>query len=307
MVLLYLICGTVAAAAAPHQHTRREAFHMSINQSDGVFDFAVYDGDARLSYMAETLRQRGYSVIQYQVPPTRRLAKRPITTAATFPEAIRQARAIVGGIPITHTAELPTLLKQGQLLFGGLIAKELREECDKLHITCFDFMQDEAFTIFNTIATAEGVILEILKTYIGNLHGSPVLLLGYGRCGKVLAHKLAGLSAQLTVCSRSEEDLSLARALGYQTILLSELLPIANHFSLIVNTIPAQIIDRRLLAQIHREALIFDIASGSGGVDYPTARLLERQALKLTGLPGLYAPMASGEAMADFVIKKGGF
>ena len=61
-------------------------------------------------------------------------------------------------------------------------------------------MKDESIAVFNAVATAEGAILEAMLHKQTNIHHSRTLVLGYGRCGKVLSEKLKGLSAHVTVC-----------------------------------------------------------------------------------------------------------
>ena len=53
-----------------------------------------------------------------------------------------------------------------------------------------------------------------MKNHPAALHGSGCLILGYGRCAKVLAEKLKGLSAEVTVCCRSEQQRAAAQASG---------------------------------------------------------------------------------------------
>jgi dipicolinate synthase subunit A len=98
------------------------------------------------------------------------------------------------------------------------------------------------------------------------LHGSGALVLGYGRIGKVLSNMLAGIGARVTVEARKCEDLSWIASYGYQGIHISELGKAIGQFDVIFNTIPSMVLDRQILRNVKKNALIIDLASKPGGV-----------------------------------------
>ena len=67
-------------------------------------------------------------------------------------------------------------------------------------------MKMDDVAIYNAIATAEGAIMEAIKMQPINLHKSRCLVLGYGRCAKVLAAKLKGMDAQVTVPEIKQQE-----------------------------------------------------------------------------------------------------
>ena len=69
----------------------------------------------------------------------------------------------------------------------------------------------------------EGAIMEAIKMQPINLHKSRCLVLGYGRCAKVLAAKLKGMDAQVTVCARNKTARSLAKSFGLEVMDFTEL------------------------------------------------------------------------------------
>jgi dipicolinate synthase subunit A len=66
-------------------------------------------------------------------------------------------------------------------------------------------MKDEKIVILNAIATAEGTIMEAIRSSDQNLHGSNCIELGYGRCAKVLAQKLKALMPLLLWLPETEK------------------------------------------------------------------------------------------------------
>ncbi len=280
------------------------------------FDFAIIGGDKRTARVATVLAQRGYNVICFgtvEIPINNK-----IYTAHTLQEAIKNAPVIVCGIPFQKDgylyfekklspiplAELQRMLRKHHKVFGGVIPEDFRNVCETRKIGCYDFMQEEPLTIMNAVATAEGAILEALLHQDTQLHLSKTLVLGYGRCAKVLADKLKGLSAQVTVCSEHSQELAYACALGFRTLPLSELPHKIDCFEYIFNTIPAMVLTRPCLEKMQKDSLIIDIASNRVGVDYEAADLLQRAALFCPGLPGKYASLSCAEQLVEFVFQK---
>lgn len=280
------------------------------------YDIAIVGGDKRTACMASVFARQGYNVICFGTLETS--IHNMISHAATLREAITKAPIIVCGIPLEKNGylyfekdvpkipltELQRLLKKHHKVFGGVIPEDFKSVCEKRQIGCFDFMQEEPLTIFNAIATAEGAILEALMHKPTQLHQSKTLVLGYGRCGKVLADKLKGLSAHVTVCSAQVQELATAAALGFQTIPLSELSQKISGFEYIFNTIPATVLTKPRLEKLEQSALIIDIASNQVGVDYESAALLKRNVFFCPGLPGKYASLSCAEQLVEFVLKK---
>lgn len=241
--------------------------------------------------------------------------KRKTDSARSFEEAVRAARIIVGGIPLIRNGHLfqgpkmPEIgedaffagVRPGQKLFGGVLPDAFRKRCQEHGVECHDFMKDEALTVFNAVATAEGAILEALQHQKTNICGSRSLVLGYGRCGRVLADRLAGLKAEVTVCCRNPVARTMAETMGFDTLAPENLPEKIGTFEYIYNTVPAGMLPGELLKKMSRQALIIDIASAPGGVDYEAAGQFHIQARLCPGLPGKYAPKTSGEALARYV------
>ncbi len=281
------------------------------------YDIALTGKDLRVAYMASYLQKKGYRIICYDV---QYIIDKPEYTASDFSnslseqqekivyagsvkEAVEKARVVIGGIPFTESDKIAPLLSKGQSLFGGVLSGDFVADCSERGISCYDFMKDETITVFNAIATAEGSILEALSHQPTNIHGSNSLVLGYGRCGSVLAEKLKGLSAHVTVCARSKVQLAQAQAYGTDTLLLDDLEKNISEYEYIYNTIPACILSESLLKKLHPDALVIDIASKPGGVDYAAAKELGIAAYLCPGLPGKYAPKISASKLTEYVIQ----
>jgi dipicolinate synthase subunit A len=223
----------------------------------------------------------------------------------TLNELFEKCGVLIGPIPfskdqVTITAKNPPsdltiahvayLLTNHHFLIAGSIPQPITGLCDSRHIGYYDLMKNEKITILNAIATAEGTIMEAIGTSDRNLHGSNCLVLGYGRCAKVLSQKLKAMDARVTVAARSEEALAYANASGLLTVHLSNIKCILPSFHYIFNTIPAMIVDRDYLDLVDKHVTIIDISSAPGGVDFDYAKHLKLNARLCLGLPGKVAP-----------------
>lgn len=270
------------------------------------YDIAVIGGDRRTAFMIPFFQENGYRVISFGIQETDK--ENADGRAHSLKEALDGADVIVGGIPLEKEGfleirELSRLIRKKHTIFGGVIPESFRQECSERDILCCDFMLVESIAVFNAVATAEGAVLEALRHKDTNIHKSESLVIGYGRCGKILSDKLKGLSACVTVCSNSQTELAVADAYGLRTLPLEQLESKAGEFEYIYNTAPALLLTEKLLEKIREDALIIDIASGSGGVDYKAAERLNITALRCPGLPGKYAGRTSAKCLTDYVLR----
>lgn len=128
------------------------------------------------------------------------------------------------------------------------------------------------------------------------------MVLGFGRCGKVLAHMLKGLGADLSVEARSLSDLAYIKSYGYTPVALEELPSCINQYDFIFNTIPVMILDQDKLKNVKQSCLIIELASKPGGVDLKAAGKLGIQAIDAQSLPGKVAPKTAAKIIFDTIL-----
>lgn len=257
---------------------------------------AVVGGDLRAYYLADSLMEHGYKVHTIGVSgyPDEDLC-----------EVIKSVSYVICPIPFTQEKEFIDKLQKEQVLFGGNIPKEIKEHCNKKEIIWFDFLEDEEIASLNAIATAEGTIAAAVNESTGNLHGGKALVLGYGRCATVLAQKLQGLDAAVTVAARKKSALTKAYINGQKGIMLQELPNVIGEFDYIFNTIPALVLTGELLSHTKQDVTIIDIASAPGGTDFERAKELFRNAKLCLGIPGKTAAKVSGRILGQAIINYG--
>lgn len=285
------------------------------------YDIAMIGGDSRTAYMAPYLTKKGYRVACFNTVGITfgQHLKQKIHYADDLRECIDCADTIVCGIPFLKgehifceehkiddaitLAEFQRCIHKHQIIFAGVIPERFRAVCEEREIYCHDFMLDEPLSIMNAVSTAEGAILEALLHKNTTLFKSYCLVLGFGRCGKIIADRLKGLHSCVTVCSESETELASASALGFHTLRLSKLKQNIFRYEYIFNTIPACVLDHGCLERTSGDCLIIDIASNRTGADYAAAKQLGVNLRFCPGLPGKYAGKSCAKQLSKYVIK----
>ncbi len=195
-----------------------------------------------------------------------------------------EADAIITAVPFTRDyenitgtefkiKELITFLRERRkILISGSIPIQIRDKLVEEKIVYYDLMGIDSLAIKNAVPTAEGAINVAISSSNITLNSSNILIMGYGRIGKILANMLRGFGANIYIEARKESDLAYIKANGYNAISLIELENHINKFDFIFNTIPQVILDENKLKLVKKEALIVDLASPPGGVDYQYAK-----------------------------------
>ena len=186
-------------------------------------------------------------------------------------------------------------IAENKQIIAGAIKPEIYNLAKKYNVTLTDIMENEELTILNVIPTAEGAIQIAMEESLSTIHGSNCLVLGFGRIGKILSKMLLGIGAKVSCEARKKEDLAYIEAYGYQKIDLKELNEFLPKFKYIFNTIPNLILDKQRLDCINKDAIIIDLASSPGGVDFEYAKQKEIKAILALGLPGKVAPLTAAK------------
>lgn len=278
-----------------------------------MYDFAVIGGDMRQVYLANYLKNQRYQVITYATKKD----GSECMEGEKFEDVIKESKCIIGPVVFSNGEVITSndgkkkmsvdtvleLITPEQMVFGGCFRDPFIKMCERKGIKIFDFMKMDDVAIYNAIATAEGAIMEAIKMQPINLHQSRSLVLGYGRCAKILASKLKGLDANVTICARNKVQRSLANGLGLETIDFKELKRRISQYDYIFNTVPKMILKEEVLRKISKDTCIIDIASAPGGMDHRMAKNLGICAKLCKSLPGIYSPKSSGIMLAKKVLE----
>ncbi|MCL2815990.1 MAG: dipicolinate synthase subunit DpsA, partial [Oscillospiraceae bacterium] len=196
-----------------------------------------------------------------------------------------------------------SIINENQIVIGGKFDPTIENLADKPEkkIKLVDYYEREDLAILNALPTAEGAVSIAMQELPSAISGCKVLVMGYGRIGKVLAHKLNGLHTEVYVSARKHEDFAWIEAFGHKSVGYEEIDEYLEDFDVIFNTIPALMLDKDRLEKIKPDAVIIDLASNPGGVDFNAAKNLGKNVIWALSLPGKYAPATAGKTLAKII------
>ncbi len=244
--------------------------------------FAIIGGDLRMIKLAKLLAKEKTIVYTYGLEQAQELKnKENIKICCELNEAIQDVETIIGPIPFSADGKnINTKFSQNQIplqelmektqnkkLIAGNIKQDVQELAQKNKIELIDIMNQEELAILNAISTAEGAIEIAMQNTLKTIHGSNILILGFGRIGKILAQKLERLSAKVTCAVRKQEETAWIKAYGYKETNINSLKENLAQYDIIINTVPHLILTTKNLKYVDKETVIIDLASKPGGVD----------------------------------------
>ena len=275
---------------------------------------SVVGGDLRIIKVVEILIRDGYKVYTFGMELSEELMDiQELEMCPTLDEAVKNARIVLGPIPLTSdrknlsmpfsNIKLPIeeFAKKiaNKTLIAGNYPETMKKDLKDNNINFIDIAKREEFVVLNAIATAEGTIQIAMEETQRTIHGNKVLVMGFGRIGKVLAKMLSGLGAEVYCEARRDDDLAWIKVYGYKPIHLMNLDNYLDQFDIIINTIPFQVLDDEKLALVRKDVVIIDLASNPGGVDIKAAKNRGLKLIWALSISGKVAPLTSAEYIVE--------
>ncbi len=279
-----------------------------------LMKFAVIGGDMRQAKLAELLAADGHSVSTFAIDKIR--LEGSVVQKTLIREAADDASCVIMPLPITSregmlnaplsgglhtTREVLSTLRPEQILCAGRIDVSTRELADTLGITLIDYLEREELAVANAVAAAEGAIQLIMEETPITICHSRCLVIGFGRIGKILCHRLRGLGAYVTATARNYADLAWIKAYSYEAEETGNIDATLGKYDVVINTVPARVLGESRLVKLKHGCLCLDLASKPGGMDFTAASKLGVKAVWALSLPGEVAPVTSGSIIRDTI------
>lgn len=279
-------------------------------------NFAVIGGDLRIVKLIKMLAADGNMVYAYGVEKAEELKENEnIIICDKLQETVKNSNIIIGPIPFSSNGKdinspfsdkhisIRELMNSinAKTLIAGSISPEIYDLANDEYIEIIDIMKREELAVLNTISTAEGTIEIAIANTNKIIHGSKVLILGFGRIGKVLARKLAGLSAKVTCAARKDEDLAWIKAYGHMETNIMLIGENLSEYDIIINTVPHLILNEERMKYVKDDCLLIDLASNPGGIDKKAAKDRNLKLIWALALPGKVAPVTTAEFIKETV------
>ena len=269
---------------------------------------AIVGGDLRFVRLAQILSYQNFDVAVYG------LCHPDIPEEVTICSSISELKHypyIIGPIPFSKdgkcvftpmcngyiSVEQFFLAASNSYVLGSVLGAPMRQQFEKHHIAYCDIMKMNEIAILNAIPTAEGAIQYAMQNSEITLHGSNCLVMGYGRCGKILAQKLHALGANVSVEARSTTDLSFISTYGYRPIPLHEIKSYLHEFDFIFNTIPVKFLDKSYIDLFKSDVVYIELASMPGGIDIDYCQEKGITHVPAPSLPGIVAPKTAADIL----------
>ena len=276
--------------------------------------FAVIGGDMRIARLCSLLVSDGHDVCSFALDKGE--CSRDIYCAGSPEEAAWGADCVVLPLPVMgqrgflnsplsageyEIKEILETIEPGTLVCGGILEPETLALGEQLGLRLVDYFKREELAVFNAVATAEGAIGIIMQETPVTIWGSRILVIGYGRLGKMLSSRLHALGAKVSVSARNPGDMAWITAGGCSALDTRALEGHLSDFDVVVNTVPALVLTEERLMELRDDALCLDLASKPGGMDFAAASRLGVRAIWALSLPGEVAPESAGAIIRDTI------
>jgi len=262
----------------------------------------IIGGDSRIDYLAELLREEGFTVTVYD-------GSIPLKTV------VEDSDAVVLGLPCSRddkTVDSPFLSEEvllkdlfhlmgkNRLLLAGKMSPGVKAVADVFGVKWIDYFMRDELEILNAVPTCEGALQIAIEELPITVFGANAVVTGFGKVGEPLSVMLKNLGANVPVCARKVSARAKARTLGLRTADFSALGECMEGADIVFNTVPSEVIGRKELIK-GKNALIIDLASKPGGVDMDAAKDLGVKVIWALGIPGKTAPVTAGNIIKETI------
>lgn len=271
---------------------------------------AVLGGDRRQIILATLLLEDGWKLMTWGLEKGDSPCSVPLDRALSadilvFPLPVCRGQQL--NLPLTDTRlaapDLWSRLSAKHLLLGGSVGDLTQHLSEQYGLEICDYYSREEVQVANAIPTAEGAIMRMMEETEYTVQDSRCLVIGYGRIGKALSHRLQALGAAVTVAARKNSDLALIRACGCRAVLTLDLKEKLGEYDAIFNTVPAQVLDETDFQLMRPGCLLVELASFPGGFDIESVKRFDLHVIEERGLPGKVAPLSAARTIRDVIYK----
>jgi dipicolinate synthase subunit A len=160
-------------------------------------------------------------------------------------------------------------------------------------------LERDDVAIYNSIPTVEGTIMMVIQHTDITIHGSNIVVLGFGRVGMSVARAFDALGGKVKVGARKSEDIARITEMSIDSFELKDIENAVVDSDIVINTIPSPVLPAKVISKMPTHTLIIDLASKPGGTDFRYAEKRGIKALLAPGLPGIVAPKTAGQIIAN--------
>lgn len=188
-------------------------------------------------------------------------------------------------------------------IFGGNVSDEVLQNFKNNNIKYINLLKDENFVVKNAKLTAEGVLALTISCNEKSIFENKVLILGSGRVGLAIASLFNKLNINTDFAVFHKDKFATASFYCKNVIFKDDFPKKIGEYDIIINTVPAKILDDEMLNKINKKANILEIAS----INCLNTDLLKLYTFKYVpapALPMIYSSETAGKFMLDSILKE---
>ena len=266
-----------------------------------ISSIAILGGDLRQCHTAEYLNNSGcqaacFHTLNFPCSPG-------VSHADSLPDALSGADVVLAPTPLTkdgvHLFQADS--EQAPCLLSEVWDALSSDQIFAVYSLSSDIAQLPVFARENALLTAEGLLSEIIRYTPFSLSSARVLLLGYGCCGSAISSLLHPLCRSIYVLEQEPEKRELAEKKGVCPIQEEDFSTVLPRCNIVVNTIPAFVLEPEEIRKLPGSCHIFDIASAPFGFSEDITEKFLLPYFRLPGLPGRFSPVSSGQMIGKIV------
>ena len=192
-------------------------------------------------------------------------------------------------------AELPN----GIFLFSGNMPDSFLKQLMAKNITHKNYLRDETFIVKNANLTAEGLLALIIENTKKSIFENSVLILGGGRVGTALAALLWKLNVKTAICEYNVSRCGGLYVFCGDVIVGEDFVHRLDEFDVIVNSIPAAVINQKICDKIPGSTVLLEAAS----VPCVACESVRFNYVQAPKLPQKYSAESAAKIMVEFIKK----
>lgn len=187
-------------------------------------------------------------------------------------------------------------------VFGGNQASAVLEIFKAREIKYVNLLSDETFSIKNAVLTAECCFRVLIDATEKSVFENNILILGCGRLGKALSLLFSKLGLSFAVCTYNKAEFEAAVLYAKRNFFSESYISVIEQFDVIINTIPAIILNDDVISKISKDTSIIELAS-IPCLDTEKIKYLDINYMPTPGLPSLYCPETAADIMLESILQ----
>jgi len=266
----------------------------------------VIGGDLRQLSLAKEFKNDGFRVYTYGLTGLGEPDDNRAFSADIIVLPLPLASGDLLNMPFSNekisVSDIIDKIPHGKTVFGGGFSVWAQSKLSTIGAKYYDVLLRPEFPTYNAVPTAEGAIEIAISETPYTLNKSKVLLTGYGNITKALSKLLAAFGADCELAIRNKKQSAEAECMGFKTFHTDDIIKHVSSYDIIFNTVPSMLFTKDILKNVKNDALIIDLASKPGGVDFEAAKELSKRVIWALSLPGKTSPVSAGAIIKKTIV-----